>query len=483
MNHKISTIVVIFGILIGIVIVTTGFEIGEGSICANGEFAITEGGFWECMDANFINESGTNATYGEMWNYSSINDTWTFTIDAAGIYNNMTGLVAGDLLGFNWSCQTEEEGGCHLTALQDGYYAIDLSMSFSSFANGGLYGVSIAENHNPETNRDCYSRQEAATDVGHISISCIIDLNVGDKLSVMVENENTDRDMLIHTVTLKASEITSLVDSTDTENHSVYMWVNGSRPMTGNLEIHDANINQTVREDKGLVNDFDHPDGRVGQNRYRENGTIRWVERISPFSTGGNYSFRRHNIFGTFIDTPFNIDWATGEVTFSNSIKTANNMTAELIELDDLWLIDPYSTTQLRIGTLTNKQILNLNSDLDVDIPNGDLDLKSNDITGVYNIEDIYGITFFDLNTYAINDFMGLTVLNMASRYLVASGGSATILDFATNGTANFKDNDIKTRGEYYQNGDQGWTGDFTNGDGDTVYVQGGIIVNVVAPP
>jgi len=32
---------------------------------------------------------------------------------------------------------------------------------------------------------------------------------------------------------------------------------------------------------------------------------------------------------------------------------------------------------------------------------------------------------------------------------------------------------------EYYQNENAGWTGTFTNADGDTVTVKGGIIVNV----
>jgi len=157
-------------------------------------------------------------------------------------------------------------------------------------------------------------------------------------------------------------------------------------------------------------------------------------------------------------------------------------MTAELIELDDLWLIDPYSTTQLRIGTATNKQILNLNSDKDVDIPNGDLDLKSNDITGVYHIKDIYGNTFFDLDSYAINNFMGSQIINLASQQLKTPSGDI-ILEWDTADDADFKDNDISTTGDYYNDGDQGWSGEFTNGDGDTVTVSGGIIVEVVAPP
>jgi len=63
MNHKISTIVIVFFILISLVIITTGFEIGEGSYCDNGEFALTEGGFWECREANYINESYADGIY------------------------------------------------------------------------------------------------------------------------------------------------------------------------------------------------------------------------------------------------------------------------------------------------------------------------------------------------------------------------------------------------------------------------------------
>jgi len=35
------------------------------------------------------------------------------------------------------------------------------------------------------------------------------------------------------------------------------------------------------------------------------------------------------------------------------------------------------------------------------------------------------------------------------------------------------------TTGDYYHNSNQGWTGTFTNGDGATVSVSGGIVYNV----
>jgi len=152
----------------------------------------------------------SNLIHAEMWNYSSIGDVWTFPIASSGVYYNLTGLTTGDINGFDFTNADVEEGGSFLTANNAGFYKMSLSMSFSSSAQGGLFGVSVAHNWDEETHRDCYSRREAVGSVGNVGIECIMDLEVGDNVSIRVENENTNRNMLMHTVNLNLLKISDL---------------------------------------------------------------------------------------------------------------------------------------------------------------------------------------------------------------------------------------------------------------------------------
>ena len=152
-------------------------------------------------DLNITGNFTGNQIYGEMWNYTASDAPWTFDIDASDIYYNITNLVAGDLNGFTFT-DGGAVTGTYLTAKISGLYKACLTMSFLSQANGGLYGVAVVHNYNVSKHRDCYARREAATAVGNVGVCCLIDLDDGDNVSIQAENENTNRDMLIHTVNL-----------------------------------------------------------------------------------------------------------------------------------------------------------------------------------------------------------------------------------------------------------------------------------------
>jgi len=146
-----------------------------------------------------------NEIHGEMWNYTGAG--LSFDIDVNDIYYNYTGLDAGYLNGFTYKNDDSADGGDKLVAQIDGVYKISFSMSFNSEANGGLYGISLHHDYNPDTHRNCYARREASSDTGNVGIECFMDLMAGEELGIMVENENTNRDISVQTINLNIVRI------------------------------------------------------------------------------------------------------------------------------------------------------------------------------------------------------------------------------------------------------------------------------------
>ncbi len=148
-----------------------------------------------------------NQFYGEMWNYSAGGVGWQFDIDTSDTYYNMTSLAVGELNGFNHTEAAGSDGGSYLTAMVKGLYKMSMSISFNSEANGGLYGMAVVENFEVDNHRDCYARREATSSVGNVGITCLMHLEVGGIVNIQVENENTNRDMYIHTVNLNLMRV------------------------------------------------------------------------------------------------------------------------------------------------------------------------------------------------------------------------------------------------------------------------------------
>lgn len=162
------------------------------------------------LDGN-LNITGNftgNQIYGEFYNYSSVLTPANQEINLAGVYYNWTGNASvGNLNGFTFSANSKAKGGNMLTAQVRGEYKFSFAMSFLSETAGGLFGFSIAENSDQMAHRNCYSRREAKTEVGSVSVTCIMDLMVGSNLSIMIENENADRDINIHTANLNVVRV------------------------------------------------------------------------------------------------------------------------------------------------------------------------------------------------------------------------------------------------------------------------------------
>ena len=175
-----------------------GLDISKNGSLYN--FTYKDGLLTELTDADMI--------YGEMYNYTVVGSPWVFGIATQNIYYNMSNFTAGDLNGFRYIQNVADEGD-QLEALVPGKYKVSLTMSFSSSAVGGLYGIGVTHNWNVSKHRECYSRREAAAEVGNVGVSCIMDLDVGDKVIVQVENEQNTRNMNIHTMNVNLVKIGS----------------------------------------------------------------------------------------------------------------------------------------------------------------------------------------------------------------------------------------------------------------------------------
>jgi len=202
--NKIQFSILIMAVLIGSVATVEGI-----AVIFTGEEIIYDFMTDFVGDTNFdgnLNHTGGNATinmiYGEMYNYSGSATPYTFDIDDADTYYNLSGLTTGDCNGFEFVNNATENGGSYLITQVSGLYKSCLTLSFASQAQGGLYGIAVTHNFDVDKHRECYSRRAAATAVGNVGVCCLIDADVGDIINVQVENENNARDMFIHTVNL-----------------------------------------------------------------------------------------------------------------------------------------------------------------------------------------------------------------------------------------------------------------------------------------
>jgi len=172
---------------------------------------ITAGGDDDIRITGHLNQTTGNATinllHGEMWNYTNGITGWRFSIPTAGIYYNLTNMTAGELNGFAFTSNSQTTGGSYLTASVGGLYQLNSHVSFKSENVGGLFGFSIAQNWDETEHRECYSRRQAVEEVGSVATTCHMLIDAGDNVSIMIENENNDRDVFIQTANLNLVRI------------------------------------------------------------------------------------------------------------------------------------------------------------------------------------------------------------------------------------------------------------------------------------
>lgn len=148
-----------------------------------------------------------NISYAEIFNYTDHNTPWLFNITKDNTYYNITNLEERFTNRFTFTDETQENGGSYLTALEDGIYKIDFSMSFTSNNVGGTFAFAIVENFTLDKHKNCYARREATTDIGNVGITCFLNLTENSIINIQVENEDSTRDIIVHTIDLNLIKI------------------------------------------------------------------------------------------------------------------------------------------------------------------------------------------------------------------------------------------------------------------------------------
>lgn len=149
--------------------------------------------------------------HAEMWNYSESIIGWNFPIDASDVYYNITNLSVGEISekGWNFTNESQINGGSFLTAKIAGLYEVDFSISISSGAKV-LSGFAAVKNFDVDETRSCYARSSVAATgvVANTAGGCIMNIEVGDKINMQVDDQSPPaKDINIHSASLHLTRI------------------------------------------------------------------------------------------------------------------------------------------------------------------------------------------------------------------------------------------------------------------------------------
>jgi len=320
------------------------------------------------------------SAYGEMWNRSAPTTPWNFTIPAAGIYYNLTGLQEGEnIVGFTFTDASQNNGGSYLTAQYVGTYKIDATVSFIIPVSGGLYGFAVGHNFDPVPMGNCYARRQASNTVGNVGITCIITLAIGDTINIMVEDESAPaRDMLFHNVNINIIEITPQGD--------VEAFYTATSPIT--LTGNDFGFNYGVTNTWTGINTF-QTDFYIASNVYHEgdSDTYRgFTPDAQNFYVGGARVIDFNSQFGletlNLVADSIKLD---GSTLITNKLKFTQTDGNEYIDsLRDAEL-DIEATTSVNFRINKAEQVQVFNGKL---IPSQTNDIDLGDSTHFY--KDVY---------------------------------------------------------------------------------------------
>lgn len=138
--------------------------------------------------------------YGEMYSFNEFDPTQVVISDANEYYQIPLG--DGERLDILY-----DDG--NLIIQSAGEYLINYTVSFEGGVNS-LYGISVGLNHARQEN--CYAHRQIGTaaDVGDASGNCFLDLAVGDKVVLFIEDETTPvSNAYIHMANLSIEQVTT----------------------------------------------------------------------------------------------------------------------------------------------------------------------------------------------------------------------------------------------------------------------------------
>jgi len=127
-----------------------------------------------------------NQIYGEMWNKDD-NSFETIDLVTSNVYVRATNLTAGSLNGFSYA-------NGNLTAQVKGTYSVNAKIGAIAAAIAGEYGMKVYINDVGQNN--CYDHEEPSISPIGFIITCLIPLNVGDRVNIRFDDHsNPVRDL------------------------------------------------------------------------------------------------------------------------------------------------------------------------------------------------------------------------------------------------------------------------------------------------
>lgn len=145
-----------------------------------------------------------NRSHGEIWNYTEFGKEWTFSIASQNVYYNLTGLNNVEhLKGMVFVNNNQATGGSYFNITSPGLYQLSLVVSANSLIAADVFSFAIVKNFDVDVHRSCYSRRWVRADnAGSMTVICMMDLAKGDTVNIQVENEESNRDLAIHSLNL-----------------------------------------------------------------------------------------------------------------------------------------------------------------------------------------------------------------------------------------------------------------------------------------
>jgi len=156
------------------------------------------------MPGNFLG----NSIYGGMYNYSDAG--LAIGIASSETYYNITNLKQVSTNGVTFLTGTQAQGGSRMIVGYAGMYQLSATIAASCGLNGE-YGFAIMKNYiDPETVGNCYSRLTGTGNVRPTSITCLMQLAVGDTVSLVMDDEkNPAQDCTVQTVNMVMERVGS----------------------------------------------------------------------------------------------------------------------------------------------------------------------------------------------------------------------------------------------------------------------------------
>lgn len=168
-KHKYSTYLVLLVFFLALLVNVYSVEVGQESVCVDGEFLVSDNGSWSCESFSYVEGYFYNETSPE-----------TIVIEDSGVFVDITGFNEGTTRGFHWGDDSV------VVCDEPGVYLFSGSLSFIG-GEGGEYEFFMEKNG--VIQYDCSMlKTSASSDIENVGFTCLVPLSLNDSLNMVVED-------------------------------------------------------------------------------------------------------------------------------------------------------------------------------------------------------------------------------------------------------------------------------------------------------